>query len=252
MKNPVTLKDLTVTYQRHPAVHHVSGQFAAGCLTAIVGANGAGKSTLLKALVGLQPISSGGVDLGGLARRHIAYLPQQAEIDRQFPITVFDLVLLGHFPQRGLFGALDRSCRQRAQAALNAVGLSGFEARTLDTLSVGQFQRALFARVMVQDAKLILLDEPFAAVDSQTTLDLLDLIGRWHKEGRGVIAVSHDLPMVRARFPTCLLLAREAIAWGATETVLTADNLARARRMAEAWDDSAGKCDFDTALPDAA
>lgn len=252
LAKPILVQDLTVTYQRHPAVHHVSGEFPAGCLYAIVGPNGAGKSTLLKALVGLQRIGGGRIDLGGVARGDIAYLPQQAEIDRQFPITVVDLVLLGHYPLRGLFGALDRTCRQRAVAALAAVGLSGFEGRPIDTLSVGQFQRVLFARVMVQDAKLILLDEPFAAVDTQTTLDLLSLIDRWHKEGRSVIVVSHDLEMVRKRFPTTLLLARERIAWGPTAEALSAENLLRARRMSEAWDDSAGRCDFDAALPDAA
>ena len=249
---PIALRDLTVTYERHPAVHHLSGEFPAGCLCAIVGPNGAGKSTLLKAIVGLQRISGGSIDVGGVARRDIAYLPQQAEIDRQFPITVLDLVLLGHYARRGLLGALDRTCRQRALAALATVGLAGFEARTIATLSVGQFQRVLFARVMVQDARLILLDEPFAAVDTQTTQDLLTLIGRWHGEGRSVIVVSHDLEMVRNRFPTALLMARERIAWGPTAEALSAENLLRARRMSEAWDDSAGRCDFDAAMPDAA
>jgi zinc/manganese transport system ATP-binding protein len=111
-------------------------------------------------------------------------------------------------------------------------------------LSGGQFQRALFARVLVQDARLILLDEPFAAIDTATTRDLVALIGRWHAEGRTVIVVSHDMDLVRQNFPQTLLLAREAVAWGPTPEVLTPELLARARHRSEAWDESAAACEL--------
>lgn len=242
----VVLEDLVVAYERHPAVHHLSGTFPAGGLTAIVGPNGGGKSTLLKALAGVQPISSGRLDLGGLRRRDIAYLPQHAEIDRTIPITVLDLVCCGFLQRAGLFGAIGGRMRGEAQRALDLVGLAGFENRLIDSMSIGQFQRALFARVLVQDARMILLDEPFAAIDAATTADLVGLIGRWHAEGRSVILVSHDFDMVRRACPEALLLAREPIAWGPTEQVLTPALLASARRRSEAWDESAGACELST------
>jgi len=238
----VTVSNLTVAYERHPAIHHIRGSFAAGSLTAIVGPNGAGKSTLIKTIAGtLRPVSGHiARDPGGPAS--LAYLPQQSEIERGFPITVLDTVLLGAWRRIGWHRAAGGREVDAALAALNAVGLRHFEQRGVSTLSVGQFQRVLFARLMVQDAPLILLDEPFAALDSKTTRDLLALVERWHGEGRTVVAVLHDFDQVRAHFPQSLLLARELVAWGPTETVLTAEHLAAARRISEAWDENAGAC----------
>jgi zinc/manganese transport system ATP-binding protein len=130
----------------------------------------------------------------------------------------------------------------RVDAALCAVGLEGFDRRPVGTLSSGQIQRALFARLLVQDAQLILLDEPFNAVDSKTTAALLALVLQWQREGRTVITVLHDDAQVRTYFPQTLLLARECIAWGPTAEVLTDANLQRARAMAEAWDETAALC----------
>ena len=131
--------------------------------------------------------------------------------------------------------------------ALDAVGLAGFAERPIDTLSGGQLQRALFARVLLQDARIILLDEPFSAIDEKTVNDLLGLIRRWHGEERTVIAVLHDISLVRGGFPETLLLAREPVAWGATAEVLKPANLLKARRMNEAWDDHAPWCEEDAA-----
>ena len=133
--------------------------------------------------------------------------------------------------------------RERADAALSAVGLNGFGARPVGSLSAGQFQRVLFARILLQDAELILLDEPFNAIDARTTSDLLAIVQGWHAEGRTVIAVLHDYDQVRAQFPQTLLLARNVVAWGATDTVLTPANLQRAKAMSEAQDDHAPICE---------
>jgi zinc/manganese transport system ATP-binding protein len=239
------LVDLTVSYDRHPAVHHVSVEIPAAEMTAIVGPNGAGKSTLLKALLGLAPHIEGRIE--STAKR-IAYLPQQAEIDRSFPISVFDTVLLGRWARFGGFGAATSDDIHEARHALAAVGLAGFERRPIDTLSVGQFQRVLFARLLLQDADLVLLDEPFAAIDSKTTADLMQVIERWRAEKRTVVAVLHDLDQVRRDFPNTLLLARELVDAGPTARVLSAENLLRARAMAEAWDDQAHACDVPVRL----
>lgn len=241
------LHGLTLGYQRHPAVHHVSGTLTRGSLTAVVGPNGAGKSTLVKGVMGLIPPLDGRVERFGLAPDEIAYLPQQAEIDRTFPVSVLEAVLLGHWHRAGGFNAYTSAMIRTARAALATVGLEGFEGRPIGSLSAGQFQRALFARVLVHDAGLILLDEPFTALDERTTLDLLGLIRLWHEQGRTVVAVLHDLEQVRTHFPHTLLLARELVAWGPTGVTLTPANLRRAKAMAEAWDDRAGECARGTA-----
>ncbi len=240
----LALHDLTVGYDRHPAVHHLSLAVPAGSLLAVVGPNGAGKSTLLKALAGVVPSMGGRIERAPADAR-IAYLPQQADIDRSFPVSVLDTVAMGLWHELGAWRPLGRARRERCREALARVGLEGFEKRTLDTLSGGQFQRVLFARLMLRDAPLILLDEPFAAVDEPTAHHLLAQVDTWHHEGRTVIAVLHDLSMVRERFPQTLLLAREPIAHGATAAVLTPANLARASGLVEAFDERAGACEAD-------
>jgi zinc/manganese transport system ATP-binding protein len=235
-------ENVTLGYARRPAVHHLHGAVPAGGLLAVVGPNGAGKSTLLKGLAGALKPLEGSIGLGGLDRAEIAYLPQAADIDRSFPMAVFDLVAAGRWRRHGLFGRLGRADRLAVSEALAAVGLAGFENRSIGTLSGGQLQRALFARLLLQDARLILLDEPFTAIDSKTTADLLALIGRWHGERRTVIAGLHDMDVVREHFPQTLLLARAPVAWGATAETLRPENLLRARRMVEAHDPHAAEC----------
>ena len=237
--------DVTLGYDRHPAVHHLNGEVASGALLAVVGPNGAGKSTLFRGLVGILKPLAGSILLGGLDARDIAYLPQTVDIDRSFPISVFDFVGTGLWRSTGLFGGMGKSARDRITQALAAVGLNGFENRNIGTLSGGQMQRMLFARVLLQDARLIVLDEPFNAIDAKTSADLLALVQRWHSEQRTVLAALHDMDLVRANFPDTLLLARGPVAWGATAEVLTAENLMQARRMCEAFDDSASACAVD-------
>jgi zinc/manganese transport system ATP-binding protein len=164
-------------------------------------------------------------------------------LDRQFPVRVHEMVAMGLWAQIGSFDAPRHDQTARVEQALHAVGLRGFEQRLVGELSSGQVQRALFARVLVQDAPLILLDEPFNAIDARTTTDLLALLPRWKREGRTVIAVLHDLDQVRRHFDQALLLAREPVAWGPTAAVLSDAHLARARQMSEAWDETAGLCE---------
>ena len=245
MRGPeLRIEHLTATHRRHPAVHHLSARFAPGSLTAIVGPNGAGKTTLLRAVAGLHPVDEGHVAVsradGQPAR--MALLPQQAGMDRAFPILCRDVVMQGMWSRLGAFRGASREDRARAVEALDAVGLGGFAKRPVGEMSAGQFQRLLFARMLVQDADLILLDEPFNAVDARTAADLLAMMQRWHGEGRTVVAVLHDLDLVRSAFPDCLLLAREKVAFGPTAEVLSAANRLKARMMSEAWDDAAPAC----------
>ncbi|MCL2161605.1 MAG: metal ABC transporter ATP-binding protein [Betaproteobacteria bacterium] len=251
----IHFRNLTLGYERHPAVHHLEAEISAGSLVAVVGPNGAGKSTLLKGVAGeLRPLE-GHIRIES-SRDHSpqrdrvasAYMPQRNELDSTFPITVFDMVAMGLWREIGAFRGLDRAGRGRVRAALDAVGLVGFESRPIGTLSGGQLQRARFARLILQDAPIILLDEPFAAIDARTVDDLAHLILRWHAEGRTVLTVLHDFGQVHRYFPTCLLLARELVAFGPTADVMTEPLLARARQLSEAFDEHAGTC----SLPESA
>ena len=245
MTTVLAFRDLTLGYDRHPAVHRLHGEVEAGSLLAVVGPNGGGKSTLLKGIAGrLRPLD-GALRLDGVKRREIAYLPQTAQLDRSFPISVAELAAMGLWGRLGAWRGFGRRDTEAVDRALATVGLGGFQNRPIGTLSGGQLQRALFARLLLQDARLILLDEPFAAIDQGTVADLMALIQRWHGEARTVIAVLHDLELVRGQFPETLLLAREPIARGTPAEVLTAANLFRARQMGEAWDDGAEVCAHD-------
>jgi zinc/manganese transport system ATP-binding protein len=213
----------------------------------VLGPNGAGKSTLFKGMMGLIKPLSGSVEFSGLKRADVAYLPQAADINSDFPISLYDMVAVGLWRSAGLLGGIGRKHRATIEHAIEAVGLTGFEERPIGTLSAGQMQRALFARLLLQDARVIVLDEPFNAVDTKTVNDLVALVQRWHGEQRTIIAALHDLDLVRTTFPDALLLARELVAWGKTGDVLTAENLLKARRMCEAFDEDADACRVDAA-----
>jgi zinc/manganese transport system ATP-binding protein len=224
----IMVTNVRVAYGRRVALEDVSGIFGSGSLTAVVGPNGAGKSSLLKTLAGVQPLRGGDITYSQPILGRLAYLPQQSELDRDYPITVAELVALGAWRNMGAFRRLSENLLPSIDTAIAQVGLEGFADRLIAELSVGQLRRALFARLIVQDASLILLDEPFAAIDENTTAELVQLIKSWHGEQRTIIAVMHDLDQVRSAFPSTLLLARRCIAWADTETALCADNLASA------------------------
>lgn len=232
----IALHDVACRYRRALAVEAVTGTFAEGSLTAVVGPNGAGKTTLLRAIAGVHPLAAGGIDRGGLAAEAVAFLPQASRMDRSFPITCADVVALGAWPRMGAFGTLAAADAGRVLAALARVGLADVGGRLIGALSIGQFQRVLWARLLVQDARVLLLDEPVAGVDVASEAIFQAMLADWQREGRTVIAVLHDLDLVLRRFPQTLLLARRMIAWGATEPVLSAANRQRARLSLDPWD----------------
>lgn len=225
------------------AVRGLSGAFAPGSLTAVIGPNGAGKSTLLRGIAGLHRPISGRVDRGGLRRRDIALLGQQARLDREFPVSCRDVVALGLGTTLGFFGGISQSQTSRVERALGLVGLAEFGDRPIGALSAGQLQRVLFARLIVRDTSVILLDEPFAAVDSATTDDLLAIIRHWHAEGRTVVTVLHDLDLAHDSFPCALLLDVTPIAWGPTAAALTEANRHRAGLPRAGWATACARLD---------
>ncbi len=235
----VALDNLSLGYEGRPVLRGLSGVFPPGRLTGLAGPNGSGKSTLLKGLSGVLHPLGGRIDRGGLKARDIAYLPQDAGLDRQFPITVEELVGLGAWARQGLFGKVGTADRARRDETLETLGLTHVADRPVSELSGGQLQRALFARVLLQDARLVLLDEPFSALDERTATDLSRMVRGWADQGRTVILVLHDLDMARELCDEVLLLAGEAISWGPTSQALTTEALGRARRWAQACEDPA-------------
>lgn len=210
----ITLHNVELRHGSRQILSGVSGRFETGSQTALIGANGAGKTTMLRAIAGLHPISSGSIDRDGLSARDIALLAQGSHLDRSFPITCRDVVALAA-TRLGPFRSLGKARLAATDAALDRVGLSDMASRPIQALSAGQFQRVLFARTIVQDAKLILLDEPFTAVDAATTRLLISVIQDWHTQGRTVIAVLHDMDLVQRHFPHTLLLTRHTALWDA-------------------------------------
>ncbi len=231
----LTLENLTLGYGKVHAVSSLNGVINKGDLFAITGPNGGGKSTLIKALVGfIKPIS--GRIKWASKKPKLAYLPQQTEIDMHFPVTVQGLVSMGVVASKGLWYRLKPSDTADVLAAIKTVGLEGFEQQIVGTLSGGQFQRALFARLMVQQADIIVLDEPFTALDYATMHDLVHLLMDWQKQGKTIIAVLHDMEVIRSHFPRTLLLAREQVAWGETQETLCTYELNSAREKAKMWE----------------
>jgi zinc/manganese transport system ATP-binding protein len=210
----ITLDNVELRQGGRVILSGVSGRFECGSRTALIGANGAGKTTLLRAIAGLHPLSGGRIDRCGLLPADIALLAQGSHLDRSFPITCRDVVALAA-SRLGSFRSIGKDRLAATRAALARVGLAEMEARPIEALSAGQFQRVLFARTIVQDARLILLDEPFTAVDVATTKLLLSVIDDWHAQGRTVIAVLHDMAVVRGHFPHTLLLRGLSAEWDA-------------------------------------
>lgn len=216
----VELKQLTLGWSRSAILENLSGRFEKGSMTAIVGPNGAGKSTLIKGIAGiLQPLS-GRVLVEAKRFDSVAWLPQTTEIDSSFPISVFDVVALGALRRVGPWGRYSNEEIERVTAVLKTVELSKLANRQFEFLSGGQKQCALFARMLLQNAQILLLDEPFSTVDYRLADKLTTLLCKLHKKGRTIITVLHDLDLVRKYFPETLLLMSQGIQWGSTQEVL--------------------------------
>lgn len=232
------LRNLALGYSGLTLFKGLSMDVATGQTLAVLGANGSGKSTFVKMLLGLIDPISGKLTWPNGRPREIGYLAQMTEFDRRFPIRVRDLAAMGAWRGFGFAGRLDRTARQRVDAALDAAGVLDIADRSLHSLSGGQLQRALFARVIMQDAPLILLDEPFAAVDQSTEAHLLAIIAKWRSEGRAVILVVHDLSSVLDHCSHALLLGGGQATYGNVNDVLTPDNLIAQNYLSEsqaAW-----------------
>ena len=225
------LKNVTLAWGNRTILSDINGSFKKGSFTAIVGPNGAGKSTLIKAMAGQLPIKSGEIVIADEFKREFSLLPQYTELDRDFPMTTFDLVSMGVWRNLGPFKSLSSEQRHHIMQALLQVGLVEQAQDLIGSLSGGQLQRAFFARLLVRDAQVIILDEPFAAVDEDTQERLLPILRAWHEQGRTILIVLHDEELVKRLVPETLVIGRSVVAWGLTEEVYTAENMRKAQRL---------------------
>ncbi len=225
----LTVDDLTIAYHGKPAIWDVDLNVPQGVLMALVGPNGAGKSTLLKAILGLVSRSAGTVEVFGQSyersRSMVGYVPQRGSVDWDFPTTVLDVVTMGLYGRLGLVRRPGKREREAAMYALEQVKLQDFASRQISQLSGGQQQRTFLARALVQDARLYLMDEPFAAVDAVTERSIVAILKALQERGRTVVVVHHDLQTVTEYFDWVTLLNVEIVASGPTSEVFTADML---------------------------
>jgi zinc/manganese transport system ATP-binding protein len=223
----ITIKNLTLGYDKHPVVHHLNAEINIGDSIAIVGPNGGGKSTLLKGLMGLIKPMDGEIN-HAFSRNQIAYLPQISSIDKTFPISAYELIASGLWHKTGWFKRYTNEDKSLIEKAIIQVGLCGMQNEPLEALSGGQIQRALFARLILQNANFILLDEPFNAIDYKTTIELLSIIKHWKKQNKTILAVLHNYQHVKENFEKTLIIAREIIDYGDTQEVLNENNINKA------------------------
>lgn len=225
------IRGLTVSYGEKPALFSVDADFIAGAMTAIIGPNGAGKSTLLKAALGIVPRLSGEVAVFDRplpqARDRIAYVPQRASVDWDFPTRVIDVVLMGLYRQLGLLGRVKAQHRQTARDSLDRVGMADFADRQIGQLSGGQQQRVFLARALAQGADLYLLDEPFAGVDAATESAIIAVLKALKDNGKSVVVVHHDLATVSRYFDRVLLLNVSKVAEGPVAQAFTSQSLSQ-------------------------
>ena len=238
----VAAANLALGYQGESLLTDVGFDLMRGEILAVVGHNGSGKSTLVKTLLGVIPALGGELFWGRGRPREIAYLGQLTEFDRQFPIRVRDLATMGAWNGLGFLGSITGKRRKLVDEALARCGIEAIADQPIHQLSSGQLQRALFARTIVQDAPLILLDEPFTAVDQTTEGKLLSVIEDWAREGRAVILVLHDLTAVLKHCNKALLLGKGRTRFGTPAAVLTPANLVEQGYM------SAGQADWMTTM----
>jgi manganese/zinc/iron transport system ATP- binding protein len=220
----ISLRNVSVSYERKPAVRNVSLDITVADRVAIVGPNGAGKSTLIKAVVGLVDLDAGRVEVHGhpvaRVRDRVAYVPQRGVIDWDFPVVVRDVVLMGRYGRVGWLRRPGRRDREIAAQALERMGMEEFADRQIGELSGGQQQRVFLARALAQEADVLLLDEPFVGVDAATEEAIFGLLDQAHEEGTTVVVVNHDLGTVRRHFDRVVLMNARVVAYGPPEEAL--------------------------------
>ena len=220
---------LTVLYDNNQVLDNCSVVVPSGVMLGIIGPNGAGKTTFIKAILGLIPVAAGLVKILGTTinnvRNAIVYVPQRSSVDWDFPLTVFDMVLMGCYGRLGWFARPSAADHAQVYEVLRSVGMESYAHNPINTLSGGQQQRTFLARALMQDAHIYFLDEPFAGVDITTEKIIITIFKKLRDEGKTVIVVHHDLFTASNYFDWVMLLNKTCIACGPVEDVLISTNL---------------------------
>ena len=228
----ISVKGISVSFDRKRVLSNIFLEIESGRIYGVVGPNGAGKSTLFKAILGLVEIDGGSVLVEGKPieemRKEVVYVPQKNDVDWQFPATVYDIVLMGRYPHKGVFQKLDAQDEAIAMNALQEVGMTAFKDRQIGELSGGQQQRVFLARALCQESDIFFLDEPFVGVDITTEEKIIQILKKLASEGKTLLVVHHDLSTVRKYFDSVILLNQRLIAYGDTEDIFNEENIARA------------------------
>ncbi|MFJ5714094.1 metal ABC transporter ATP-binding protein [Neobacillus sp. NPDC093127] len=229
MTFPLTVKNLTVAYQKKPVLEDISFRVPEGKLIGIIGPNGAGKSTLIKAILELIPSITGKVEIFGDSykntRKRVGYVPQRESVDWDFPTDALDVVMMGRYGHLGWFKRPDKKDKEYALECLDQVGMSKYVHRQISQLSGGQQQRVFLARALAQDAELYFMDEPFVGVDAATEKAIIALLMKLKSQGKTVLVVHHDLNTVKEYFDWIMLLNVKLVGIGPTEELFTRDYL---------------------------
>ncbi len=226
------LENVRVSYNGLLALDDLTFQVSHGARLAVVGPNAAGKTTLFKALVGMMPLNAGHIRIHGQPLGHhqdcVAYVPQREEVDWRFPVTVFDVVMMGRIGQRGWFRRPNKTDRAIVERSLDQLGIADLAKRPIGELSGGQQQRVFLARSLAQEPHILLMDEPFTGVDFTTQEATLELLEHLQMEQVTAMVSTHDLTLAAERFEQVLLLNKRMIAYGPPNEVFTPENLSQA------------------------
>ena len=228
----LTLDNVSAGYNTQRILQDITLQIGHGEQVAVVGPNGAGKSTLFKVLVGLLPLRSGQILIHGQAlgqhKDCVAYVPQRSEVDWRFPVTVYDVVMMGRYNRQGWFGLSNRTDQAAVLHALDQMGIASLAHSPIGNLSGGQQQRVFLARALAQEPHILLMDEPFTGVDASTQEATLNLLTQLKAQEVTVLVSTHDLSMAAERFERVLLLNRRIVAFGPPAEALSPEAIQQA------------------------
>ncbi|WP_373777384.1 metal ABC transporter ATP-binding protein [Glaesserella sp.] len=234
LPSSLKVRDITVRYNNgHTAIHHVSFALTGGTICALLGVNGSGKSTLFKCIMGLVSAQKGTIELCGLPiyqalKQHlIAYVPQSEEVDWQFPVSVYDVIMQGRYGYMNFLRIPKAVDKQKVMNAMERVNISHLKDRQIGELSGGQKKRVFLARTLAQESRIILLDEPFTGVDVKTENAIMDLLKQLRDEGHLILVSTHNLSTVPSFCDQTVMINRTVLAIGSVESTFTPENLER-------------------------
>ncbi len=223
--------NLTISYHKRPAIKGINLAVEAGNIVGVIGPNGAGKSTLFKGILGLLPADTGEVEIFGTSVKEslqrVTYVPQKEQFDWDFPINVFDLVMMGRYTHMSYFGRPSENDKIIVRESLEKIGMGNHASTQIKNLSGGQQQRVFLARALAQESDLLFLDEPFVGVDAKTEEVILQLMKELKSQGKTIMIVHHDLAKIRDYFDKLALINQTLVAYGDTEDVFTQELINR-------------------------